>query len=63
MGHGKSEPSKDGYSYVKFAKDVTAFLINIIKRPVLLFGHSLGGAVAVHVAATHPDIVSALILS
>lgn len=41
-------------------------LSNLLKEqaeaPVLVVGHSFGGAVALHLAATHPELVSGLVL-
>ncbi|MGH9207574.1 MAG: alpha/beta fold hydrolase, partial [Acidimicrobiales bacterium] len=31
--------------------------------PVVVLGHSFGGRVAIHIAATHPDRVKALVLT
>lgn len=61
LGHGRS-------SYTApwtIDANVTA-LANLIEDqadgPVLVMGHSFGGAVALHLAASHPDLLSGLVL-
>jgi pimeloyl-ACP methyl ester carboxylesterase len=38
-------------------------LMSYGQLPVTLFGHSIGGAVAMHCAAQHPDLISCLVTS
>lgn len=61
-GHGKSGRAPHGYSSRDYASDVAAFLHAVVQRPSILFGHSLGGVVAMHVAAEEPALVRAAIL-
>lgn len=61
-GHGKSGRAPHGYFSRDYASDVTTFLQTIVKRPSILFGHSLGGVVAMHTAAEAPALVRAAIL-
>ena len=61
-GHGSSIRVPNEYRFVDYAQDIVSFLSHEVKQPVALLGHSLGGGVAVHVAATHPELVRALIL-
>ncbi len=61
LGHGRSSWS------APWAIDTNvAALAGLLKReaegPVLVVGHSFGGAIALHLAATHPDLVSGLVL-
>lgn len=62
-GFGRSEPApRGGYTLNALARRV-ANLIELRDRgPVHLFGNSLGGAVAVQVAATRPELVRTLTL-
>jgi pimeloyl-ACP methyl ester carboxylesterase len=61
-GFGESPPRPDGrYSIGALAQTVIA-LIEQRQTPVHLIGNSLGGAVAVKVAATRPDLVKTLTL-
>jgi pimeloyl-ACP methyl ester carboxylesterase len=45
-----------------YMDDLAGFLRYVIGEPAVLYGHSLGGEVAVMVAAEHPDLVRALIV-
>ncbi len=60
-GHGKSGRVPWGYSVREFAGDIGAFLQQV-SGPAALFGHSLGGIVAVMTAALYPREVRALLV-
>jgi pimeloyl-ACP methyl ester carboxylesterase len=62
-GFGHSPPPDDGnYSIAGHARAVVRLLDAERRGPVHLFGNSLGGAVAVKVAAARPDLVRTLTL-
>jgi pimeloyl-ACP methyl ester carboxylesterase len=62
-GFGSSPPPRDGrYAIAAQAAAVAAVIDSLDVGPVRLVGNSLGGAVAVHVAAARPDVVSELVL-
>ena len=62
-GFGDSSPRPDGrYSIAAMAQTVTALIERRGTSPVHLIANSLGGAVAVKVAATRPDLVKTLTL-
>lgn len=51
------------HSMPAYLSDVTALLEHLsISEPVPVLGHSFGGIVAYHLAAAHPDRVSAMII-
>jgi pimeloyl-ACP methyl ester carboxylesterase len=60
-GHGQSGRA-GGYLAIDYAPDVVSFLREEIKRPAVVYGHSLGAMVAAAVAAKAPDLVRAVIL-
>lgn len=60
-GHGRSDNVANAYRMADFADDVTHF-VRHLARPVMLFGHSLGGQVAIMASARVPDRINALII-
>ncbi|MCO5220155.1 MAG: alpha/beta fold hydrolase [Thermomicrobiales bacterium] len=64
-GHGgsaKSAPAETDYSVTGIAADVAETLTTGNRKPSILVGHSLGGAVALKLAVDHPDLVAGLVL-
>src|SRR6266700_2199342 len=45
-GHGKSGSVPGGYRLLDYTADIEAFLKQVVKEPAVLFGHSLGGHIA-----------------
>src|ERR1700712_3908314 len=60
-GFGYSDPSPR-YSIPAFAATLTGYLDHAGRGPVHLVGNSLGGSIAVRVAALRPDLVRTLTL-
>ena len=60
-GHGKSGRVKGHYTLRDYSRDITALLENLIQRPVILFGHSLGGWISLMVASKEPEIGALII--
>ncbi|HEY3576673.1 MAG TPA: alpha/beta hydrolase [Gaiellaceae bacterium] len=61
-GVGQSDRSAKGYSIPELAGDVAAVCGKVgIEKPVVV-GHSLGGMIAVELAAHYPTLPSALVL-
>lgn len=60
-GHGKSGRAPGHYTVPDFAADTVAFLTVHIGTPTVLYGHSLGGWVALWIAARYPALVRAVI--
>jgi pimeloyl-ACP methyl ester carboxylesterase len=61
-GHGKSSHVAHGYRGAQYAEDIIRLLRGRVGAPAVLFGHSLGGMLAMRVAFHHPELVRALIL-
>lgn len=62
-GHGDSERSRSGgYTLDEYASDARSALAAITGRPLIVIGHSLGGLLAIHLAARHPEAVAGLLL-
>jgi pimeloyl-ACP methyl ester carboxylesterase len=61
-GHGKSGRVPAAYSLGDYVRDTAAFLAGAVKEPAIVFGHSLGGEVAVMLAARYPELVKGLIV-
>jgi len=61
-GFGKSDRPESGYHIRDFADDLARFCEHVgIARPVVV-GHSLGGGIAVELAARYPSVPRALVL-
>lgn len=60
-GHGRSAAPTQRYSVEGFADDVAWLCTQLgVHRPVVI-GHSLGGQVALQLAASHPDVPAAVV--
>jgi len=62
-GHGDSSHAPAAsYTLPSYGDDVLAFVENVLRRPTVLVGHSLGGAVAHFAACSRPELVRGLFL-
>ncbi|MEO1016655.1 MAG: alpha/beta hydrolase [Pseudomonadota bacterium] len=61
LGHG-SAPRAAGYRILDYADYLAPRLEELAGEPLILFGHSLGGVVALALAGRHPEWINALIL-
>jgi pimeloyl-ACP methyl ester carboxylesterase len=60
-GHGLSDKPKQEYTMTAFADDLVWLCNQLgVKKPVVI-GHSMGGVIAVELAARFPDVPAALI--
>lgn len=59
-GHGKSHWQPGSYRLQDYADDIAAFLQARVEQPAFIFGHSLGGMIALLVSARLPDFVRAV---
>jgi pimeloyl-ACP methyl ester carboxylesterase len=62
-GHGKSGRVPRHYQLQDYVEDVKGFLQRQLTEPAVLFGHSLGGVIALLVTAISPEAVRALVLA
>lgn len=64
LGHGQSEGAELHYRFS--AKEQTADLVKLISEqlqtPLFLYGYSMGGRLALHLALQRPDLISGLML-
>ena len=62
-GHGDTEWVRDSdYSAPAMARDAAALIgLEGIQSPII-FGHSMGGMVTLHLASTHPEIARGLVI-
>jgi pimeloyl-ACP methyl ester carboxylesterase len=61
-GHGKSSRVSRGYHGPQYSADIVHLLRERVCAPAVIFGHSLGGMLAMWLASHHPELVRALIL-
>lgn len=62
-GHGYSDTPPTGYSSADLAGDLNELMDHLKIEQTHLVGHSFGGSVALHLAATHPRRVLSLTLA
>lgn len=62
LGHGRSDNPSGQYRLEDFAESLEAFFDALNLADVTVVGHSLGGAIAVHTAATYPERIARLVL-
>lgn len=60
-GCGVSPAPADGYDIATLAADVAAVCDELDVRGAVVAGHSLGGMIAIELAATRPDLVAAAV--
>lgn len=61
-GHGRSEQGDDPYSIARFARDVAVFLRKRDAVPAHVMGLSMGGMVALELAAGAPQLLRSLVV-
>lgn len=61
-GHGQSARAPGRYRIADFSDDAVRLLRQRVTEPAVLYGHSLGGWVALQVAAELPDAVRAIVV-
>ncbi len=61
-GFGQSAAPSDGYTLDDYAKDIAGLVVALGVRRYVLVGHSMGGKVALALAALQPPGLSAVVL-
>jgi pimeloyl-ACP methyl ester carboxylesterase len=61
--HGLSEPPPGALTPGALAEPLVAALDQVLDEPALVFGNSLGGALAVHVARARPELARGVLLA
>jgi pimeloyl-ACP methyl ester carboxylesterase len=61
-GHGRSGRVQGAYRGEDYGNDTLAFIDEVIGGPTIVFGHSLGGMVSLHLSATCSDRIRAQVL-
>jgi pimeloyl-ACP methyl ester carboxylesterase len=61
-GHGESGKPEQAYTIDGFADDVAWMCGELGVSKAVLAGHSMGGAIALAVAAAHPELCAALVM-
>ncbi|STX29978.1 hydrolase [Legionella beliardensis] len=61
-GHGKSKHMAGAYKLQDYLMDTQCFIMEYIKQPTIILGHSLGGMIGLMAAAKYPQLVSSLII-
>jgi pimeloyl-ACP methyl ester carboxylesterase len=61
-GHGRSDGVETGFSIPRLASDVAGLLDGLRIENAVVFGHSMGAATALSLAASRPGLVRACIL-
>jgi len=60
-GHGESDPAT-GAGVEQYEAVIADFLVALECGPVVVVGHSLGGSIAIELAARRPELVRGLVL-
>ena len=61
-GHGESDKPEQAYTITGFADDVAWMCGELGVSSAVFAGHSMGGAIALAVAAAHPELCAALVM-
>jgi pimeloyl-ACP methyl ester carboxylesterase len=63
QGHGRTADREGSLTYERMADDTAAVLEHLNVEQADIFGHSLGGGIAMQLAISHPELVRKLIVA
>lgn len=61
-GHGRSGRAPGAYTFAGYIADAAAVCEEVLERPAVIVGHSLGGGTAAALAQTRPELVRGVVL-
>ncbi|WP_372595025.1 alpha/beta fold hydrolase [Actinotalea sp.] len=61
-GHGRTPLPEEPFTIAALAGDVAAVVAEVLGRPTVVVGHSMGGLVAQELALSAPELVAGLVL-
>jgi pimeloyl-ACP methyl ester carboxylesterase len=61
-GHGKSDAPHQDYTMAAFADDLAWLCVKLALVKPIVVGHSMGGNVALELAAKYPELLSSLVM-
>jgi pimeloyl-ACP methyl ester carboxylesterase len=61
-GHGRSGRTPGAYQFGGYVADAEAICEQVLRRPAVIVGHSLGGGTAAALAQRRPDLVRGVVL-
>lgn len=62
-GHGETDRTPGQYALADFSDDIIRFIEATAQGPIDIYGHSLGGWIAIEVASRRPDLVRSMIIA
>jgi pimeloyl-ACP methyl ester carboxylesterase len=61
-GYGRSEKASAQYTPQFWSEYVRDFITNVVKRPVVIAGNSIGGYISAYTSAKNPELIKGLVL-
>ena len=61
-GYGRSEKTSAQYTPQLWSEYVRDFITNVVKKPVVIAGNSIGGYISAYTSAKNPELIKGLIL-
>ena len=61
-GFGESDPPEPTWGIAEYSRLIAKYIKRNYDNPIVLFGHSFGGTIGIHIAASNPELINKLIL-